>query len=208
MSAPRKVTPAQRDLILTLLEERVVPQDGVDRLMKSLRISEDPEEFGLSMTKASSAITWLKRQPKHQASRDGEDQASRARKPSAVEAGVYETEAGIYVVKRTRDKQRVYAKKLVELRDTQGDRLTECSERARFDFEYAPGAIYTLTEDDRMPLERAKELTVRYGRCINCGRRLKVAESLERGLGPVCVKAFGPRQTVELPVGAVGQGVG
>lgn len=60
----------------------------------------------------------------------------------------------------------------------------------RIDFEYAPGAIKVIREEHRMDLERAKELAVQYGRCLNCGRKLKVAESVERGIGPVCIKRF------------------
>jgi hypothetical protein len=41
-----------------------------------------------------------------------------------------------------------------------------------------------------MNFEKAKALTIRYGRCICCGRRLKAAQSVERGIGPVCRRYF------------------
>ncbi len=106
--------------------------------------------------------------------------------------GVYERPDGeIFVVKPTRPKEdgkrHLYAKKLVEIG---GRRLTETGSHVQIDFEYAPGAIRTLSENMRMPFSKAKELGVLYGRCINCGRFLKDAKSVEAGIGPVCAKAF------------------
>ncbi len=112
--------------------------------------------------------------------------------PEQLVPGVYETPAGqIYVVKPTReDKTRLYAKKLQELN---GDyRTTEAGGRVDFEFVYERGAIYNIRLADRMPLERAKELITLYGRCIACNRHLKAAKSVENGIGPVCIKQFGP----------------
>jgi hypothetical protein len=41
-----------------------------------------------------------------------------------------------------------------------------------------------------MTLDEAKAFLLRFGRCVRCNRRLKVGQSVERGLGPVCVKEF------------------
>ena len=102
--------------------------------------------------------------------------------------GVYETADGaIFVVKPNRERSRMYAKQLVEIG---GVRATESGERVNIEFEYAPGAIFRLTPDMKMPMNRARELTIRYGRCIVCGRHLKDAESVERGIGPVCAQSF------------------
>jgi hypothetical protein len=103
-----------------------------------------------------------------------------------VKPGVYESEDGIFVVKLTQDKERVYAKKLVE----SPNRLTESGEIVQFDFEYAPGAIYKLTPEQMMPIERARELMIKYGHCIVCSRLLKDPHSVEQGIGPVCIKYF------------------
>jgi hypothetical protein len=63
-----KITPNQRLFILKLLDERVLPPEAtigkVDSLMKSLRISEDPEEFGMGKSQASAVIDWLLKRPK------------------------------------------------------------------------------------------------------------------------------------------------
>jgi hypothetical protein len=107
--------------------------------------------------------------------------------PKVTSPGVYELATGeVYVVKFNKERFRLYAKKLVE----SSERLTETGKVVDFDFVYEPGAIYRLRPEDQMGLERAKELLIRYGRCIVCGRTLKVAKSVERGLGPVCVKYF------------------
>lgn len=106
-----------------------------------------------------------------------------------ITPGVYETGGEIYVVKLNREKTRLYAKRLVAVG---GQRLTVPGQVVNFDFEYAPGAMKVVRSEHRMSYERAKALAVQYGRCINCGRFLKDAKSVELGIGPVCRKAFGP----------------
>lgn len=54
-------------------------------------------------------------------------------------------------------------------------------------WEYAAGAIRDLRPEHRMTVERAKELSVRFGRCIRCGALLTADESVERGIGPICI---------------------
>lgn len=107
-----------------------------------------------------------------------------------VTPGVFKHDGEVFVVKPNKDKTRLYAKRLVELRDSQGDRLTDDEGHVRFDYEYEAGAVYKLDESERMEVEEAKKLAVQYGRCISCGRTLVVAESVERGIGPVCIKSF------------------
>jgi hypothetical protein len=114
---------------------------------------------------------------------------------TVTDPGVYETGDGeVYVVKPNREKTRLYAKRLVEINP---ERATETGERVQIEFEYARGAIYGLSPDMKMDLDRAKALTIRYGRCIVCGRNLKAAESVERGIGPVCIKSFRPSPSDE-----------
>lgn len=105
-----------------------------------------------------------------------------------VEPGFYETAEGeVYVVKANRAGTRVYAKRLVE---HGGERLTEDGEVVHLEFEYAPGVVQQLTGEQRMDLERARALSIRYGRCLACGKTLTDATSVERGVGPVCAKRF------------------
>jgi hypothetical protein len=113
-------------------------------------------------------------------------------RPTEVHAeltiGVYELDGRIYVVKKNQAKTRLYAKRLVELNTAR--RVNEADGVVAFDYEYAPGAIYDLRPEHRMTKERATELALRYGRCMNCNRPLKAAKSVLAGYGPVCIKAF------------------
>jgi hypothetical protein len=106
---------------------------------------------------------------------------------AAVEEGVYERDGVVYVVKRARESGNLYAKRIVEIG---GERLTEAGTVINAEFEYAPGAIRNLGPEHKMPLDRAKALTIRYGFCIACGRHLKAAQSVEQGIGPICRGKF------------------
>jgi hypothetical protein len=104
-----------------------------------------------------------------------------------VTAGAFKLLNGdIYIVKPNHEHTRLYAKKLV----ISSQRVTELGEHVEFDFQYEPGAIFNLLPKHRMSEEEAKALMIRYGRCIMCGRLLKKAESVERGMGRTCWKHF------------------
>lgn len=114
----------------------------------------------------------------------------KAEQPSGgvTEPGVYETPDGtVYVVKPNKAGTNLYAKRLVEIN---AERALEEGGRVNIEFQYEAGAIYRLKPEWKMEYERAKELTIRYGRCIVCGRKLKAAQSVEQGIGPVCIKSF------------------
>lgn len=100
-------------------------------------------------------------------------------KPSITEPGLYESVDGIYLVRPTRDGQRLYAEQLVEI------------DRSGITVEYAQGVVYRLYPEDRMSRERAIELMRICRRCLVCRRRLKDENSIERGMGPVCGKFLG-----------------
>lgn len=160
-----------------LAGERKAPAYGPDAMKRQDVLADRIESRQPSARELSQLIDWFLRQPPEQ--------------PVTVEPGVYESDEGIFVVKKTRDGQRTYAKRLVE----SPERMTEQDEFVPFDFEYAPGAIMHLRPEHKMPLERAKALRVRYGRCINCGRVLKAAKSVKDaeengGFGPVCKLAY------------------
>lgn len=100
--------------------------------------------------------------------------------------GVYDVDGHVYVVKSNQSKTRLYAKHIVE----SPERLNANGELVDIDFVYSPGAIFDIKPEHKMALEDAKVLTIRYGRCIVCGRRLKAGKSVEQGIGPVCIKSF------------------
>jgi hypothetical protein len=177
------ITPKQASFIATLIRER------------GIAVEQIPGEFSTKVG-ASAVITWLLRQPKVSAKPAPAPAVEAAAQtvaaiapsePAKLEVGVYEFNGEIYVVKPNREKTRLYAKKLVEIG---GRRLTESNEIVNIEFEYAPGVIYSLLPSHKMSIERARELTLRYGRCIVCGRRLKDATSVDKGIGPVCRKSF------------------
>lgn len=178
----------QHRLVRRLTNERTVPVAGrsiaeAELVERHFDLLGNHEEFDsehdkfVSSREASAVIDWLFDQPKAQGA------------VGDLTPGVYELAGGeIFVVKFNRDKTRLYAKQLVE---HHGDRLVESGDhRHDIEFEYAPGAIYRISPDDRMSETRGKELTIRYGKCLNCGRKLKNGVSVERGIGPVCIKSF------------------
>lgn len=102
--------------------------------------------------------------------------------------GVYEVNGEIFNVKWNQRKTNLYAQKLIELPNV--NRLTVSGDEVHFEFEYAPGVVRRLRPHHKMSIERAEALTIRYGRCLVCGRRLKATESVKQGIGPVCRKTF------------------
>lgn len=107
----------------------------------------------------------------------------------SVKPGVYEFEDAVYVVKSNKAKTAFYAMRVVELAGS-ARRLTLESEHVQFELRYAPGIVNQLRFEHQMTRARASELMTRYGKCINCKRRLRAAKSVEQGYGPVCIKAF------------------
>ena len=143
----------------------------------------------MSTQRKSDCIRWLLTLPKRA---DAPRRSQGGQIDPDLVPGVYEIDGEVYVVKLNREKTGLYAKRLVVLGDGVV-RATEAGSRVRsIDFQYAPGAIYKIKIADRMPVDRAKELIVLYGCCIACGRRLTAAKSVENGIGPYCIKQFGP----------------
>lgn len=86
--------------------------------------------------------------------------------------GMYQTSDGeIYRVKKSRETGRLYAMRL----DVEA-----------FSFVYAQGAIYRLTEADRMDIDEARAFGRRTGYCCVCGRFLVDPVSVANGIGPIC----------------------
>lgn len=107
----------------------------------------------------------------------------------ALVPGVYELDGRIYVVRKNRVGDRLYAKRLSERNGSERIRVVDGREFVDFELTYAPGVAQNLSVEHRVPRERARELALRYGRCVYCGRVLR---DPSRGVGPVCVKSFGP----------------
>jgi hypothetical protein len=129
----------------------------------------------VSTREASAVIDWLLSLP-------------RLPDPDQPDPGVYVLESGtIVLAKPNRQKSNVYTSRWVE---APSDRLNEDDEFVRGEWSYDPALKGQLGSARRMTLDEAKAFLLRFGRCVRCNRRLKVGQSVERGLGPVCVKEF------------------
>lgn len=176
------VTERQAAFARKLVVEKVYPRLGVDRAARIARF----EQLLPTMTKrsASALIGDLV-----VASSDRTPISKSVREETfTLTPGVYEVNGEIFSVKFNKSKTNVYAQRLVELPHV--NRLAASGDVVHIEFEYAPGAVQRIKPHHKMSIERARALTIRYGRCLACGRRLKNAESVERGIGPVCRKAF------------------
>jgi hypothetical protein len=72
-----------------------------------------------------------------------------------------------------------------------GVRLTETGSHEHGEYVYEAGLVQQVAAEGRkMTLDEAKAFILRYGQCVRCGRQLKDANSVEQGIGPVCVKYF------------------
>jgi hypothetical protein len=147
-----------------LIAERQVPATDVANLAAILD--------GSATTKAASdQITRLLGYPKKAT-------------PVAAEVvpGYYyrSTDDAYLVVVKTKDGQRSYGKILEFVEATDG------SMRPRW--AYAPGAKATLVGLAPMTAEQAASLGHMHGYCVICTQRLTDAESVQRGIGPVCIK--------------------
>jgi hypothetical protein len=195
--AARYATQPQIDLLTRILAENELYTGHYDRLWKMLEVHEvDVRTPGdgtrMTFQTASDAIDWVKAQV---ARLRAERPAPAASQPSTtphqfVTMGLFEKDGTVYLVQPNKAGTRVYAKRLVE----SPPRYTAAGEVVDFDYEFDPGAIYKLTEADRMTVERAMYYAVRYGKCMKCKKVLKAAKTVqtvaETGLmlGPVCRK--------------------
>ena len=104
------------------------------------------------------------------------EQAAPVRKQAAD--GFYNVDGTIYkVVKAVHGSGHPYAKRL---NTEQGG------------WEYAPGIVKTLRDDQMLTLEEATRFGRLYGICVICGAALTDEKSIEAGIGPICRgKAFG-----------------
>lgn len=107
--------------------------------------------------------------------RDNND--ARASLNPVTEAGLYRDGDTVYRVKWNKEGTNLYAVRFVP---------EATSKSARFVYE--GGAVKRLNADNRLTVEEAEKLGAHYGVCCVCGAELTDAKSIERGIGPVCVK--------------------
>lgn len=170
----------QTRFLLALARERQLAELGATGDERVATLEERLRERMLDKFDAMRLIDRLKASPY-----DQED--------VAVEVGVYRRNGTIYVVRRNRTNEGLQARRLVEIG---GRRLTEADTVVQIEFVYDRDALLQLRPEDKMTLEEAKPFVIRYGRCIACDTPLSDATSVERGIGPVCVKKFAPARPV------------
>lgn len=174
-------TPKQESFLLKLARER----QGEGTPTMRVQIMQDLIEQGLPKQRATQLISKLLLRPleAHTTAPSTREKTIDA----TLTPGVYDVNGHVYVVKPNHEKTRLYAKRLVEIN---AERLNENDDPVQIEFVYEAGAIFNIRPEQKMPLERAKALTIRYGRCIVCGRRLKAGKSVKQSIGPVCIKSF------------------
>lgn len=176
----RPMTDRQRSFIESLLQERTADHPENVRAWRD-QLNAWHREGRLTTAMASTAIDAIK-------------QLRPTRKPIAEDAaqpevGVYVLEDGTIVkAQPNKTKTNVYTSRWVEIT---GERLVDATEEhVHGEWVYAPELKARLDEARKMTLDEAKDFILRYGRCVRCSRRLKAADSVERGIGPVCVRYF------------------
>lgn len=139
---------------------------------------------------AGAEIDWERGKPAtHPQGRCPTTTAPEAPRLAVEDAGVYVLPDGAIVkVQANQDKTRTYAKRWTVIG---GVRATEAGTREHGEYVFEAGLVQQVAATGRrMDLEEAKAFILRFGVCCRCGRGLKDATSVERGIGPVCVKYF------------------
>jgi hypothetical protein len=141
---------------------------------------------------ASQVIDWLQAQPWKPRENERQDG-----QPAGL--GVYQRDGRIFVVREFTpdgESRKVrFAREIVTLRDAQGDRLDNDGQHVRYEEIKAPRMQWELKDEELVPMEELSRLGVQFGHCIVCGTKLEVADSVERGIGPVCAKRQQARLT-------------
>ena len=107
--------------------------------------------------------------------------------------GYYVTADDQYVVVvENKTKTATYAKRLVVVEPDCGGCANgePCGSGCRFtaSWEYAPGVAATLAGLEPLTVEQAASFGHLHGVCMICCRALTDPESVQRGIGPVCIK--------------------
>lgn len=105
-----------------------------------------------------------------------------------TEVGIYEREDMVYQVVESATGN-LYAKVLDQKVST-CKRLTGEGKVVNVKYVYMAGAIHQITAEDKVSRERAQELGHITAICVKCGTKLEDADSVARGLGPVCYKKW------------------
>jgi Family of unknown function (DUF6011) len=96
-----------------------------------------------------------------------------------IDPGYYVRGEEVFVVVWNKTKTHTYAKQL---------RFVPTATGHRPEWQYSPGANISLEGLSPLTVEQAARLGHLHGYCIICSRALTDPESVQRGIGPVCIK--------------------
>lgn len=148
-------TEAQINFLIKLLAERIEDPE------KSLNAIKWVNEHRMSKATASAKISEYLEMPKVRESFNATPE---------LDEGMYKVGEDIFKVYRTRDKNILVTKQLIEGA-----------------FEYTgKKPLSRITAEHRMTLDEAKEYGRVTGTCCQCGRKLTDETSIAEGIGPVC----------------------
>lgn len=184
-----KITPNQRSFLLALTQEREVKpeQEGkVDQIVKCLRISEDPEEFGMGKRKASELIEWFLKQPKKP--KNEQEASERAGRLEDLEwqKPLYDLPPGRYAIENNDGELRFYQR--WQGKGAKKDRFALYVMHGPYESNLPRQAQVAIAA--KILEAGVRKCALRYGAeigaCSNCGRRLTNRISRELAIGPVC----------------------
>lgn len=210
INGERFASKRQVAFLFELLSERVVPADAKTRLIDLLNRHQDTEDpYELPFRQARDSIEWLLQQnmkpgivpdrigamPKRELGPSKNQEfkrrlearnqtpATRAvqRDPATLlTSGVFRLNDETYIIVPTRSGKHV-AKRWVET----PPRLNSHGETVRFDWVHAPGVIWALEEEHRLPVADIEAMLIEHRVCIypGCGIRLRAANSVAAGAG-------------------------
>lgn len=184
-------TRPQIQYILDLIDRHTVDQIYITRISKLL---DAPfEKGGMRQGEASEIINWLKSLPWKTVAQIAQVQTNKLAQVQTKPAAAAPLPIGLY--KATLNGFQRYF------------RVRQQARRATFNQPASKVMVYEIiTPEGRtnrahisdlvkwrqlpdfqpVTVDEAKELTRRFKRCMICGRKLKVDESIDRGIGPVC----------------------
>lgn len=178
LSGEPKITDPQRRFLLDLIERKQIKPEHegkVDLIMKCLRISEDPEEYGMSRDKASELIDWfLKQKDKPREEQPGQDPNSALMKLAP----------GRYAIENNQGELRFY--QLWEGHGKKVHRLYVMFGPYEAKLPMRTQEIIAQKILDADPRQCALRFGAEIGSCSNCGRRLTNRISRELSIGPIC----------------------
>jgi Family of unknown function (DUF6011) len=143
-----------------------------------------------AMTKgeASLTINWLRGLPKLSGVSVVEAAPILPVAPVALECGVYVMpDDTIVKLREHKNKTGTYTERWASF---SGTRLTLAGKTVKGKWFYAGAYKSALAPEYRMTVAQASEFMLVFGQCARCSRKLKAAQSVKDGLGPVCVKYF------------------